>query len=477
MNALSRLEGTRGRVVTYPAPEGTPPSEDFIVRVNGEPVFVHQARVSAVPANQVWPGYQRPLEQTEIASFAHFDLEGKITVEVETREAIESVVVRPLGYQIVPESGDHRITFELSRPCQVVVEVNDWHHALHLFADPPETDRPDPTDPQVHYFGPGVHHPGEIKLHEGETAYLAGGAIVHGVIIATDASKIRVAGRGILDASSFGRSDAPQMITLLNCHDVDIEGIILRDPHVWTVVPALCSGVHMHNIKLIGLWRYNADGIDLVNSRNVVIENCFVRAFDDNIVLKGFEAWQGRPTDMAPLHNITVKRCVLWNDWGRALEIGAETRATAIHDVLFSDCDIIHFVHRAMDIQNGDRALIYDVRFEDIRVEDAIVEGEFRDDIPGYVSDPTQVGLLVELIVAANPYSKDTTRGAIHDITFQNVSAIGERWPISRLQGYDAEHTVQRILFEALVIQGKRIESLEAGDILTNAFVGEVTFA
>ncbi len=467
----------RGRVITYSAPEGTPASEDFALSVNGESVFVHQARVSAVPVNQVWPGYQRPLEQTEIASFASFDFEGTVTIVVETREAVDSVVVRPLSYEIVPEVGDNRLTFKLSRPCQVVVEVNGRHGALHLFADPQESDQPDPDDPKVRYFGPGVHHAGIIELRDGESAYLAGGAIVHGVITATDACDIRITGRGILDASGFGRTDGPQMIALLGCRDVKIEGIILRDPHVWTVVPALCSGVHINNIKLIGLWRYNADGIDLVNSRDVIIENCFVRAFDDNIVLKGFELWHGRPTEMAPLHDIIVRHCVLWNDWGRALEIGAETRSTAIHDIVFADCDIIHFVHRAMDIQNGDRALVYDVLFENIRVEEAIVEGEFREDIAEYVSDPSQVGLLLELIVAANAYSKDTARGAIHDITFRKVTAQGERWPMSRLEGYDAEHPVRRILFENLVIQGQPIESLEEGRMLTNPYVEEIAFA
>lgn len=476
MSTAHAEEAAGARVIAYPAPEGTPASEDFTVRVNGQPVFVHLCRVSAVPVNQVWPGYQRPLEQTEIASFASFDFEGTVTVEVETREAIETVVIRPLAYDISPQVGDHRLTFGLSRPCQVVVEVNGWHHALHLFADPPELDRPDPDDPKVHYFGPGVHAAGVIELHDGETAYLAGGAIVHGVITATDAANIRIAGRGILDASGIERSGTPQMIALLGCRGVEIEGIILRDPHVWTVVPALCQDVHIDNIKLIGLWRYNADGIDLVNSQNCVIENCFVRAFDDNIVLKGFETWHGRPTQLAPLQDITVKRCVLWNDWGRALEIGAETRATAIHRVVFEDCDIIHFVHRAMDIQNGDRAVVQGVLFEDIRIEEAIVEGEFREDLPDYVSDPAQVGMLVELIVAANPYSKDTMRGVIQDITFRNISAVGERWPISRLHGYSAEHPVRRIVFEGLTIQEQSIHSLEAGQMLTNAHVEEVVF-
>ena len=43
------------------------------------------------------------------------------------------------------------------------------------------------------------------------------------------------------------------------------------------------------NVKLVGLWRYNADGIDVCNSQDVVVSDCFVRAFDDALVIKGLK--------------------------------------------------------------------------------------------------------------------------------------------------------------------------------------------
>jgi len=70
-------------------------SEHFEVTVNGRPIPVYACRVSAMPFNQVWPGYQRPLDQTELAGFASWDMSGPVKVVVQSQRAVQSVVVRP----------------------------------------------------------------------------------------------------------------------------------------------------------------------------------------------------------------------------------------------------------------------------------------------------------------------------------------------------------------------------------------------
>ena len=445
-------------------------STSYVVTVNGSRLPVHRARVSAIPVNQVWPGYQRPLAQTELAEFVSFDLEGPSLIEVISARPIESVQIRPQSLGIVPAISGNRLAFTLPKPGQVVVEVNGWHGALHIFAYPPEQESPDPQAPGVLAFGPGEHHAGKILLHDDETLYLAKGAVLHAAVEAAGASNVRICGRGILDNSTFARG-AGAPIAMQNCTGLTIEGITIRDSSVWTVTLTRCTDVVISNIKLIGMWRYNSDGIDLVNCERVVIEDSFVRAFDDNIVLKGFDVWHGKAS-AGPLRDVVVRRCVLWNDWGRALEIGAETRTDAINDVLFQNCDIVHFVHRAMDIQNGDRAHVHHICFEDIRVEEAIVDGAYRED---YGAPDTDVGMLIELLTVENPYSKDVERGKISDIVFRNITASGERFPYSRFTGHDAAHGVEGILIETLVIQNKPVTTLEEGQISVNAYVKDVT--
>ena len=77
-------------------------SEHYEVTVNGRPIPVYACRVSAMPFNQVWPGYQRPLDQTESAGFACWDMSGPVKVVVQSKRAMSS------GSFSIPEPGRSR---------------------------------------------------------------------------------------------------------------------------------------------------------------------------------------------------------------------------------------------------------------------------------------------------------------------------------------------------------------------------------
>ena len=99
---------------------------------------VYSCRVSAVPFNQVWPGYQRPFDQAEFAGFAHWGMSGPVSVEIISKRSFTNAVVRPSAREVRPTVSGRNITFALTNVGQVTVELDGPHHALHLFADPPE---------------------------------------------------------------------------------------------------------------------------------------------------------------------------------------------------------------------------------------------------------------------------------------------------------------------------------------------------
>lgn len=464
---------------------GEEASDDYLVKVNGKYVFVYRARVSAFPLNQIWPGYQRPQEQTEIASFAYWDMDGPVRVEVIAKKQIDKVTVRPLSYCIKPEVDGGRILFEADSPKHMTVEVNGKHNALHLFMNRAEEFDAAGNTEKVKYFGPGVHRVGKIIMNSGETVFIDAGAVVHGVIEAKHASGIRILGRGILDTGTFGREEAEASISLYRCSDVVIDGIVIRDPNLWTIVPAACRGVKIHNVKLIGLWRYNTDGIDIVNSQDVRIDKCFIRSFDDSIAIKGMECWPwdkpGDKTGEEDVRDIHVEDCVIWNDWGRSLEIGAETRAQEMSHIRFRSCDIIHTTHIALDIQHSDRAAISDVEYENIRVEMdehllRPVWQQFYDEKYIFRADDCFSPQLLFIGIGRGWWGQDSSRGTIRDVYLKNIAVTSKFFPESIIYGYDELHGIDGITFENLVINGKTVKSVKEGRIKAGGFVKGVRF-
>ena len=404
------------KVISYSAPDQEKKSEDFEMSVNNKPVFVYQARVSKYPINQVWPGYQRPINQTEIASFAYFDFKGEAEIRINSKKEIKTLDISPKEYGIKPKIEGNSIIIKLSKPLKFNVEVNGYHHALHIFANPLENFEINKDDPKIHYFGPGVHEAGIINLKSDETVFIDGGAIVYGVINSENARNIKILGRGILDASKIERRKAPNMITLKNVVNAYVSGIILRDPHEWAVVPTNCDSVTFNDIKMVGFWRYNSDGIDIVNCKNVVFKNSFIRSFDDNIVVRGSKSAYHEPYNI--IENIMIDSCVLWNDWGRALEIGASTVADTIKNISFSNCYLPHFTAVAMDIQNCDRGYIKDVRFKNIHIGNPIADSLTLGTTPIVTQAWSKV---IVLGIYDSFYANDSVRGNISNIYFDNI--------------------------------------------------------
>ena len=464
-------------VVTTPAPAGEELSKDYDLAVGDKPVPVYTCRVSTIPFDQVWPGYQRPLNQTEQAGFAYWDMSAPVNVVVRSKQPVRSVMVRPISLGTKPTVKGDRVMFEMSKPGSVVVEINGSHRALHLFANPLEKDVPPPNAAGVRFFGPGVHHPGIINMVTNQTIYIASGAVVYGSIQANNVSNIRIGGRGIIDVSQFDRTNSFGAIRLTECSNAVISGIVLRDPNVWGCSLFGCRNAAISNVKLIGLWRYNADGIDICNSQDVTIRDSFIRSFDDSIVLKGTGGAYGN----RPVHNVKATGCVIWNDWGIALEIGAETSAPEISDILFEDCDIIRATQVALGISHGDRATVRDVRYKNIRIE-------LGDDNPRprlqaspedrYESKPGDdyLPLLLAVNINATPYSKDVELGNVRDVLLENVSVTGPRMPESFLRGFDAGHTVQGITINNLRFNGKPIQDATAAHLAIGPHVSDVRF-
>lgn len=381
-------------------------------------------------------GVDVPVYRCQALDYAMLVADGPVEITVTAGAPLGAVTVRPQHRGAATTVDGATLTLAVDRPRQLYVELAG-RPPLALFIDPPDARAPDPADPDVRFFGPGVHHPGEIALRSGQTLYLAAGAVVHGHVRASGVERVSVRGTGILDGTHLPRGHCRLMV-FEGCRDVLVEGITTVGTPSWNLVFGACERVRVSRVKLIG-WVVTSDGIDVVGSRDVLIEDCFLRNNDDCVAVKSIDSrsyprdarldWRGDVT------GVRVRRCVCYNDHaGNALEIGFETRCGSISGIVFEDCDIIgaHGEGGVFTIHNGDRAVISDVLYRDIRVE------HFYD-------------RFIDFRVMRSRYSKDDARGVIRDITLRDIQTIEDRYNTpSLIGGWDAASPVRDVVFERL---------------------------
>lgn len=346
-----------------------PISEDYRVFVNGEEIPVYTCRISQYPFNRVWPGHQRPFNQSEPASFVNIVSDEELRIEVIANRPYERVLIKPYAKGIAHEERDGKISFTLRENGQFVLQTDSYHRCLYLFNSKPIVC--EDKEAVTHYFGPGVHMPGKITLSDNESVYLDKDALVFGCIYAENAKNIRVFGNGLFDDTSEERVDmncyepfTNGNIKFYDCEDIKVEGVLFRNSAIWCVNLFHCFRAEIDNIKVFGQWRYNTDGVDIMNSKDITIKNSFIHSFDDTVTIKGIDRYADTDNE-----NIVTENCVLWCDWGRTCEIGFETACRRYRNIVFRNCDILRGGDSALDIQNGDCAEVSDILFENISVE------------------------------------------------------------------------------------------------------------
>lgn len=460
-----------------PIPPEEPTFDRYSVTVDGVEAPLYCVRVSAHPFNRVWPGHQRPMEQSELAAMLTLDMHAPMDITVHTKTVIEKAVVRPISAGVKPEIVGNEIRFTIRRPGQYSLEMDGRHHNLHVFANAPEEKK---EKAYTYYFPAGIHNVGNLVLHSDESVYLEAGAIVFGAIQAYDAENIRIAGRGILDYSKLERPEPFEyektgLMNLVRCKNVTIDGIILRDSSWWTVTSVNCSNLYFHNVKSVGMWRYNSDGFDFVCCQNVHVDGCFLRNFDDVIVFKGYDLGEFGITPispegkMSPAYNLQnnenclVENCVIWCDWGGALELGAETATDEYVNLVFRNCDIIHATDGAMRMHSGDRAYIHQLLYDDIRVEyDGYEEFPMlqESDEMEFIPRTVNISDVIRGWMYCGTWSHAGLLGNVSDITFRNISVIaaeGLDCPSVRIHGADADHGFWNIQIENFTFNGERV--------------------
>ena len=399
------------------------------------------------------------MDKVQEASMVQFDMGSPVEVMVKKNNGtIREVDIRPLNNKVEYTQMRNAIFFTLERPQYLSVEFNgDRLHNLHLFANPLETETYTEARKGVMYFGPGIHKPddlpnNQIRIPSNTTVYLAPGAVIKAKLLVDKAENVRIIGRGILDHPIRG-------IEVTDSKNVLIEGVTVVNPDHYTVFGGGTTGLTVKNLKAFSCKGWS-DGIDLMCCRNVVVDNVFLRNSDDCIAIYNHRwNWWGGSSD------ITVQNSVLWADIAHPINMGGHgdpdsLTGEVLENVTVRNIDILEhdeddpLYQGSMNIDCGDKNIVRNVLFEDIRVESI------------------QEGRLFCLKVLYNPKYNKAPGNSIEEITFRNITYDGVGENPSLIKGIDENHSVRNITFENVVINGKRMK--DVNEFITNEFIKDI---
>lgn len=272
----------------------------------------------------------------------------------------------------------------------------------------------------------GTYHTGTLHLRSHVTLHLENGARLIGgrsiehypevaggftdavgqkrnrcLIHANGTTGSAISGQGTIDGNgpAFGHDEdgRPFMVRFINCKDIQVTGVTLKDSPGWVSHYLGCENVLIHGVTIHSHTNGNNDGIDIDSCRRVRISACDLDTGDDAICIKATRA--------TPCENIVVTGCVIRSIWG-ALKLGTES-AGDFRNIIFSDIVI-------RDTHGGGLKIL---SMDGCRLENVQVNNILMDQVSGPIF--IRLGSRLRKYFADQP---DREAGIIRNVSIRNVT-------------------------------------------------------
>ncbi len=209
-----------------------------------------------------------------------------------------------------------------------------------------------------------------------------------------------ITGLGTIDGNgpAFGYEEdgRPFMVRFINCRDVHVSGVTLKDSPGWVSHYLGCENVLIHGITIRSRTNGNNDGIDIDCCRRVRISDCDIDTGDDAVCIKATRA--------KPCEDIVVAGCRISSTWG-ALKLGTES-AGDFRNILFSNIVI-------RDTEGGGLKLI---SMDGCRMENVVADNIIMDNVSGPIF--LRLGSRLQRYFDDEP---ERVSGIIKGITLRNI--------------------------------------------------------
>jgi hypothetical protein len=282
---------------------------------------------------------------------------------------LDNASVKPSSRNIKVTTKGAEVSFQLTEPGQYTVErpgtANYKDQVLFLFANKPETYKPDESDKNVIYLKKGLHHR-NIDLKNNQTLYLEAGAVLYGAINVWNAKNVKILGRGTVvycGPQSEANWYAAELNNLKNWHSLtthNTQGLLVSGvtfigkSRVFTIRLHSTFDAVFDNIKVLGInpANVNGDGFDWQGGGRTKIINSLVRCADDCFAFFPYDPLEELPKGATPTaeqiarsretKDVTIENCVLWSTIANIFRVGGGIGGLRTSDIRLRDCDIIH---------------------------------------------------------------------------------------------------------------------------------------
>lgn len=186
------------------------------------------------------------------------------------------------------------------------------------------------------------------------------------LLYAPEVTDLRIDGGGTIDGQgdSFGgrENERPMLVWAVLSQRIEVRNLYLRKGAMWSLVTMESDHVRIADIQLQSNG-ITHDGLDVVDGRDVVVEDCAIRAGDDAMCLKS-GVRRG-------LEGVIIRRSVFSGDNGGSNGVKFGTASYgAFRDIRVEDVYVKDIKHAAIAVESRQGADVANVAFERVQLAD-----------------------------------------------------------------------------------------------------------
>jgi polygalacturonase len=152
-------------------------------------------------------------------------------------------------------------------------------------------------------------------------------------------------------------SNRPKLIEFINCDDISIKNITVKNGLCWVQNYKNCSNMVIDGIRVESTTYWNNDGIDLVDCKNVKLTNSFINAADDGICLKSEDP-------KGSCENIYIANCTIRSS-ASAFKLGTASYG-GFKKITVRDIHVYDTFRSAIALESVDGAVLEDIDIRNV---------------------------------------------------------------------------------------------------------------